>query len=115
MLLSNFHPDLRLGWTAQLEQLNAFLGLAPEHPQAWRWRSRHKILTFLVARYGDAAMPDEQLPVASRRDWIFHQLLLPRHDGKAPRSRKSIGETLERIAAVNHEIPRTVHRSKARW
>ncbi len=100
-------------WSAQLLHLTALLSDDPVHAQAWRWRLRIKLLRFLLARYGNN--PSLQRHQSSvHRPLRMRQMRFP-NLGKAPRSRKTIRETLDRIAEVNEFVRQSVERRQARW
>lgn len=94
-------------WIAQLQQLQQSLRNDPHNFQAWRWRIRIKVLTYLVLRYGGdpsvefkaCLVPVRLLPVIGDVAAIC---------GTPVRTRWELREILSRIAEINRfKIDRT--------
>jgi len=62
-------------------------------------------LSYLIARYGSDPFLDWESPAPSGGSW-FSSILFPGHEGKAPRTRAVIRQSLERIVAANQNKPR---------
>lgn len=92
--------SLAVDWVAQLRHLQQSLRADPQNSQAWRWRIRIKVLTYLVLRYGGdsnvdlkaACKPLRPLPVIRDVSSIY---------GAPVRSRRELLEILSRIAEIN--------------
>jgi hypothetical protein len=87
-------------WAARLDRLRSRLSRDPSNLYAWRWHIRSRILSFLLARYGDD--PALTPPPQRARDqpaWTLYNLG-PQY-GKPPRSGAAIRAVLQRIAEAN--------------
>jgi hypothetical protein len=87
-------------WAARLDGLRSWLHRDPSNPYAWHWQIRTRILSFLLARYGDD--PSLSLPaqhLADRSAWALPGLG-PAY-GRPARSGAVIRAVLERIAEAN--------------
>jgi hypothetical protein len=88
-------------WAWEWVWTRASLERSGRHPQAWLWRIRLRILTFLLSRYGHrrpAAPPRAPRPVPR----AVNRLQV---EGPSPRSAASLRTALERIAQLNRERP----------
>lgn len=94
-------------WIAQLQQLQQSLRNDPHNSQAWRWRIRFKVLTFLVRRYGgDPFVEFKALQVPARPQPVIRDLAAI--CGTPVRTRRELREILSRIAEINRfKIDRT--------
>lgn len=91
---------LTADWIVQLRQLQQSLRDDPHCSQAWRWRIRVKVLTYLVLRYGADPVMERRaanrpaLPFSALRDMMAGY-------GSPPRTRRELRQILNRIAEIN--------------
>jgi hypothetical protein len=91
---------LAIEWVEQLRHLQQSLRADPRNSQAWRWRIRVKVLTYLVLRYGGdpsadlkaARVPLRPMPAIRDISSIY---------GAPVRTRRELLEVLGRIAEIN--------------
>ena len=87
-------------WAARLDSLRSWLHRDPSHQSAWHWQISTRILSFLLARYGeDPCLSPPAQHVADRSAWTLPGLG-PQY-GRPARSRAAIRAVLERIAEAN--------------
>ena len=86
-------------WAQRLRSLQSSLHLDPGDPYAGYWHIQARVVSFLLARYGD----DPNLPWPGESPRPAHGEYGEFHPptGKPPRSAKPIRHTLERIAETN--------------
>lgn len=88
-------------WALHLEFLRASLKHEPCGSQAWRWQIKARVLTYLVARYGN----DPKVAVIRTTASAEPAALQPfRRHHVAPRPREVFTERLQRIADAN-DVP----------
>jgi hypothetical protein len=91
-------------WAQRLRSLQSSLHLDSGDPYAGYWQIQARVLSFLLARYGDdpnLPWPGES-PIPACGGRIEFQL----PTGRPPRSAESIRQTLERIAETNDDCRR---------
>lgn len=89
-------------WISQLRLLQQSLRDDPQHSQAWRWRIRVKVLTYLILRYGGDPWIDPRASRDCRRPLLTLRAIFPRA-GSPIRTRRELREILARIAEINRD------------
>ena len=102
MTLPRLASRLAEKWALNLEFLRASLEHDPDGPQAWRWEIKARVLTYLLARYGNDPRAGVIRPTPSTE--VADVQPLPRNT-IAPRPRQVFTERLQRIAEANDVPP----------
>lgn len=85
-------------WLAQRQELAARLEHDPSNAQAWYWRARIKLMSFLLTRYGNAPPPS-----ATAAGSPSPPLTIRKLPPKPPRPTATFRVALKRIATANVE------------
>jgi hypothetical protein len=96
--MATLHPasPSASSWLSQQHDLVARLDREPSNSQAWYWRIRVKLLSFLLARYGS----NPNLSFTAARPGS-PQFPIQKQDAKPMRAQTEIRSMLDRIAIAN--------------
>lgn len=102
--LQHFSTRRLPSWQGEWEFLQRSLAAEPDAPQAWWWKLRLRVLTFVITRYGAdpvvRARDHAPVPCETDRDAIFGE-----RRTVEPRPRATLGARLQSIVEAN-DFPR---------